>query len=203
MGVQASSYYQAHAQSVDLNEITSSDHNAKILRRLRDNELTSLSIQQHDDDVFDKFVVQEGDDLGWLGYFIERNKVLTVLFIEDLPGYREQITALVRGIELNRSIRALHIFGDLGEAVLSSLSTVLQSESCSLTSLALRSIPLGDDTAAALADALKGNKSLKYLYFDPAALTSDGWSAFSGLLCDTSSISNIYASNHTLQTIGY
>ena len=212
MGVRASkSYYDAHAQTVDLDDITSSDRNAEILRRLRDNDpkLARLSITQ--DDFFGNrlvydFVVQEGDDLEWLGYFIGRNTKLRSLRINDLPEYREQITALVRGIEQNRSIRNLYIYGDHlsgGESVLSSLSTMLQSESCSLTSLSLGNIRLvSDDAAVALADALKGNKSLKSLYFNPEALTLDGWSAFSKLLCDTSSVSNTYASNHSLREIG-
>jgi hypothetical protein len=229
MGVQASrSYYDAQSQRVNLTEITSSDPNAKILRRLRNNdpELARLSIIQHDDDAFGRlvifehwirmsgvdmqhesaactFVVGDGDDLGWLGYFVGRNTKLRSLRINDLPGYREQITALFRGIEQNRSITELCIDVDrLGESVLSSLSALLQSESCSLTSLQLESIPLGDDAAAALADALKGNKSLKSFTFNLPNLTPAGWSAFSKLLCDTSSVNNTNLSNHSLERLG-
>jgi hypothetical protein len=206
------SYYDERAETVDLAEITSSDDNAEILRRLRDNDpdLAWLSIRRHDDDVFgldNYFVVREGDDLERLGDLIGRNKVLRRLYIYDMPEYRERITALFIGIELNRSIQNLDICGDyLGESVLSSLSAMLRSESCSLTTLlfSFRN-SFSDDMAVALADALKGNKSLKILYFSSASnnLTSVGWSAFSKLLCDTSSVSNIYASNHTLQAIGY
>ncbi|KAL7454580.1 hypothetical protein ACHAWC_007179 [Mediolabrus comicus] len=207
------SYYDAHAQSVDPTEITSSDENAEILRRLRDNDpelgdSDGLWIDQHDYDnsQFDYFVIQEGDDLGWLGYFIERCTVLTTLII-ILPEDREQITALFRGIEQSKSIQNLDICGDhvFGEAVLSSVSAMIQSECCSLTHLELddENFPRGDDVAVALADALKGNKSLTRLLFNPDDLTTVGWSAFSELLCDTSSVSNIHASNHTLQAIGY
>ena len=54
MGVRASSYYDAHAQTVNLTEITSSDNNAEILRRLRDDDpkLAQLLTIQHDEDVF-------------------------------------------------------------------------------------------------------------------------------------------------------
>ncbi len=87
---------------------------------------------------------------------------------------------------------------------LRSLSTLLQSERCFLTDISLRDIPFGDDGAVALADALKGNKSTKQLYFFPesARVTSVGWSAFSKLLCDTSSVSSTYLSNHSLETLG-
>jgi hypothetical protein len=208
------SYYDERAQSVDPTEITSSDENAEILRRLRDNDpelgdSDGLWIAQHDDydnSQFDYFVIQEGDDLGWLGYFIGRNTTLTTLII-ILPEDREQITGLFRGIERKKSIGDLEICGDhvFGEAVLSSVSTMIQSECCSLTHLELddENFPLGDDVAVALANALKGNKSLTRLMFNPDDLTPVGWSAFSKLLCDTSSVSNTYHSNHTLQTIGY
>jgi hypothetical protein len=201
------SYYDERAETVDLNDITSDYQNAEILRRLRDNDpdLSRLYIRQHGNNWGDAFFLQEGDDLGWLVYFIGRNTVLTTLTIilrQDI----EQITTLVGGIEQNRSIQRLCICGDrLGESVLSSLSTMLQFESCCLTTLELYtySSPLRDDAAVALADALKGNKSLRTLWFNPGDLTPMGWSAFSKLLCDTSSASNIYASNHTLRGIGY
>jgi hypothetical protein len=63
---------------------------------------------------------------------------------------------------------------------------------------------IGDDGASALADGLVGNKSLKQLRFDVdvAGITEVGWSAFSKLLCDTSSANSTYLSNHTLQWIG-
>jgi hypothetical protein len=140
---------------------------------------------------------------------LKANKSLKHLSLRSYSNLSsEQITVLFTGIVQNRSITELCIYVDrLGESVLSSLSALLQSESCSLTSLDLRSNifsgPLGDDGAVALADALKGNKSLKYLYFssDSNNLTSVGWSAFSRLLCDTSSVSNTYLSNHSLVKI--
>jgi len=73
-----------------------------------------------------------------------------------------------------------------------------------LTELSLWEIPFGDDGAIALVDALKGNKSMEEMCFDPdsARVTSVGWSAFSKLLCDTSSVNATYLSNHYLTTIG-
>ena len=285
--LRALSYYDEHAQNVDLDDITSSVNNAEILQMLRDDDpgLSDLWItQQHNFE--DAFFLQGGNDLGWLGYFIGRNtklrnlriyctymqqitallrgieqsksireldicgdhnvlsflsamlqserccltslslnniplnddaaaaladalkgcKSLTDLSLwdDDLSGYREQIPILIRGIEQSRSIQKLVIDGDrLGESVLNSLSAMLQS--CCLASLSLGYIALGDDVAVALADALKGNKSLKHLLFlfNPDDLTRVGWSAFSELLCDTSSVNNTHASNHTLQEVGY
>lgn len=204
------SYYDGRAQTVDLTDITSSDNNVDILRRLRNNdpELTSLCIYEDDfeNSEFDYFVVQEGNDLGWLGYFLGRNTMLTELCIHDMPGDRDRITALVRGIEQNRSIARLSIVRDpLGDSVLSFLSSILRSKSCSLTTLCLKlgNTRVSDEVAVALADALKDNKSLKQLCFDSRDLTSVGWSAFSKLLCDTSSVNNTYLSNHTLRVLGW
>jgi Ran GTPase-activating protein (RanGAP) involved in mRNA processing and transport len=85
---------------------------------------------------------------------------------------------------------------------LRNLSTLLQSRKCSLTYLLLCGMNFGDEMATALAVVVEGNKSLKNLHFNPAGLTSVGWSAFSKLLCNTSSVNNTYLSNHTLQIIG-
>ncbi len=95
----------------------------------------------------------------------------------------------------NRSITA---------AGLRSLSTLFQSENCTLEELHLERIIIGDDGAAALVEGLVGNKSLKQLHFEVgvAGITEVGWSAFSKLLCDTSTINDTYLSNHTLEWIG-
>ena len=87
---------------------------------------------------------------------------------------------------------------------LASLSSLLRAEHCSLRTLVLYGINLGDDGAAVLANGLVGNKSLTSLIFGVSGITitERGWEAFSGLLCDTSSVNNTYLSNHTLVHIG-
>lgn len=84
------------------------------------------------------------------------------------------------------------------------LSPLLQSEAHRLHVLRVTRINWGDDGAIALAEGLRGNESLTELRFRPstAGMTSTGWSAFSNLLCDTSSINSIYFSNHKVQRIG-
>ncbi|KAK1734341.1 hypothetical protein QTG54_014848 [Skeletonema marinoi] len=83
---------------------------------------------------------------------------------------------------------------------LSSLSSLFRSERCSLCNLLL--VHLDDDGAVALANGLIGNKSLKTVEFSRSGITERGWTAFSKLLCDTSSVNNTYLSNHTLETLG-
>jgi len=60
----------------------------------------------------------------------------------------------------------------------------------------------GDEGALVFANALSGNSSLKHLSLYGNGITVEGWAHFSRLLCDTSSVSNTYLSNHTLRSIG-
>jgi hypothetical protein len=347
-------YYDARANDVNLREITSSEKNANILRALRAGwnyrrqiNLFVEVIDQEEDNCLN-FFIRDGDDLGWLGYFIGRSEYLETLGIENLPEDTERIDALIEGIVRNKSIQNLFIgptplqdfidpvaqfirnienlatvafcvnnigrqqaqkiapalrqmhkpikeiyflrsnisegaledmCGELSSlpqieildfcgsnigrndcltlgnmlsswyipmlkslvldnnsvddrglqalvggmvnccnlevvqlsgnrsitaAGLRSLSTLFQSRSCSLKRLWLKEMNIGDDGSAALAEGLVGNKSLERIHFDVnvAGITEVGWSAFSKLLCDTSSINNTYISNHTLRWIG-
>jgi hypothetical protein len=74
-----------------------------------------------------------------------------------------------------------------------------------LETLSLYDIIFGDDGAIALAEGLRGNRFLKKLLFRvaTAGITAVGWSAFSTLLCDTSTVTNTYLSNHILTWVGY
>eukprot|EP00984_Skeletonema_dohrnii_P010040 scaffold3884_cov95-Skeletonema_dohrnii-CCMP3373.AAC.4 len=338
-------YYEERARDVKLLEnITSCERNAEILQQLRDQyfPLKTLTISDDDDDYF---VVGEGDDLGWLGYFIGKSKYLEDLHI-DSWGEGENIEAFIEGINHNRSIDSLHIGTDLGDVNFRSMSPFFRNNNrlaelelnfevglecaqsiafvldesrcqslknldmgvCSLgeegfavIATALRSYPqleelhlegnnigltscialadmlrgwgasnlktlafssneiddqglqalaagmtntkledlylsdnlitavglrslrdyfqsgscclktldvlrndFGDEGAVALADILKGNKSLTSLYIDPdeSGITDVGWAAFSKLVCDPSSISSTYHSNHNIETIG-
>eukprot|EP00984_Skeletonema_dohrnii_P009102 scaffold3442_cov116-Skeletonema_dohrnii-CCMP3373.AAC.1 len=99
--------------------------------------------------------------------------------------------------ELNLSYNAITATG------LSHLSHVLLSARCRLQHLYLNFMDFGDDGAKALGDGLAGNQSLRCLHFDNTAtnlpMTPIGWSAFSTVLCDTSSINNTYLSKHTIE----
>ena len=81
--------YEARASDVDLERITSSTHNALILEKLRsnDDEFTTLGIAGVDHNWADEedFIVKEGDNLGWLGYFIGKSKQLGSLWVFYLP----------------------------------------------------------------------------------------------------------------------
>ena len=96
----------------------------------------------------------------------------------------------------------------LSKFIPSHLSPYLHSGSCSLNFLDVSYMErFGDEEAAALAETLKGNKSLETLYLpypedEECEMAEAGWSAFSIILCDTSSINNTYLSDHTLTYVG-
>ena len=84
------------------------------------------------------------------------------------------------------------------------------SESCSsagtsklqLGGAASQANNIGDEGALIFANALATNRKLKTLIFTDNGITAEGWSSFSKVLCDTSSINNTFLSNHTLESLG-
>ncbi len=66
---------------------------------------------------------------------------------------------------------------------------------------------IGDDGAKVLARGLVGNKSLEQMFIQSSLVDEEeeshsfppgGWSAFSSVLCNTSTVNNTYLSNHTI-----
>lgn len=104
------------------------------------------------------------------------------------------------------SLKKLYLSGNraITAAGLRCLAGLFQSGNCCLESLYLDKMKIGDEGSEALASGLTGNTSLKHLVIAPesAEITAAGWSAFTKLLCDTSSLNNTYLSNHTLEHIG-
>ncbi len=121
------------------------------------------------------------------------------------------VQALVAGLINCNKLKTLNLsYNPITAVGLRSLAAFFKSERCCLQDFEMREVYFGDDGAIALADGLVGNASLETIYFpvnsfdSPAnatLLTDEGWSAFSTLLCDTSSVNNTYLSNHTLQTV--
>ncbi len=133
------------------------------------------------------------------------NKLKT-LHIDDNAIDDGGLQVLAEGLMKCQSFKTLDLSDNrsITEGGLRSLFPLLQSESLSLERLDLSRIAFGDDGAIVLADSLRGNKSLKELLFSPSTsgITVVGWSAFSKLLCDTSTINSTYLSHHTLTTFG-
>jgi len=172
------SYYEANAADISLEDITSSEQNKQIFQQLRDGDLVLNSITLGREGNFyfagrcELLYVREGDDLGWLGYFIGRSVKLQGLDIRNLPedeGGEQRIDAFVDGVACNQSIRricaiengeylstallrALGTWSQLDELVYSrnnlgpngcsTLGTLLESGACKLKKLWLLTITL-------------------------------------------------------------
>eukprot|EP00986_Skeletonema_menzelii_P001222 scaffold329_cov118-Skeletonema_menzelii.AAC.1 len=123
------SYYEAHAADVNLDDITSSEHNKQILQWLRDGYGVPSIDRYRSINVggrwCDDFAIREGDDLGWLAYFIGRSKSLRKLRIrgfsefddeegwictpEDEREEQRMVHALSGAIARNRSIQGISV----------------------------------------------------------------------------------------------
>ena len=116
----------------------------------------------------------------------------------------EALGVFVEGIENVVNLEALDLSDNnmITPSGLAVLAPIFHRESCSLKEIDLYPTNLEDREARAFAEGLVGNESLTELLLDYKDITALGWSAFSTLLCDTSSVNNTYHSNHTLEVIG-
>ena len=79
-----------------------------------------------------------------------------------------------------------------------SLAALLVNPKCNLEELDLNDNRIGDEGALIFANAMASNRKLKRLNLYGTVITAEGWSGFSKVLCDASSINNTFLSNHTL-----
>ena len=172
-------YYEARAQDVKLEDITSCYGNAEILQQLRCHPLKTLTISDDADD--DYFVVGEGDDLGWLGYFIGKST-----YLEDLNIYSwgegENIESFIEGINRNRSIDSLHIATDLGDVNFRSMSPFFRNNN-RLAELELN-FEVGLECAQSIAFVLGESRcqSLKQISIEGSNLSDEGFSVIATAL---------------------
>ena len=198
-------YYEANAADVNLEEITSSAQNADTLQRLRDGDptLSHFSLRRHGGWGNFYFYVGEGDDMGWLGYFIGKSQCLRALSINYLPD-GEEARAFLEGIarsqsirhigiiyltndEFTSTVRALHSLSQLEELDIidnnsvgpdgwSELRTLLESGVCQLNQLRLDgNIYIGNAGRGILSNGLRGiGSSLKILVLTNIFIGSEG-----------------------------
>ena len=126
-------YYEAHAQTIILDTITSSYENARILRRLRRNDpsFTTLGIANSDNEYAvddDDYLVDRGDDLGWLGYFVGQSNTLQSLYLSTkMIDNVIRFGVFIEGLNRNRSIETLYICADLGSEYFRKMSDFFRS----------------------------------------------------------------------------
>ena len=151
--------YDQLARDVNLEDITSSQHNREVLRQLRDNDLEHRSLiieseeaqEGFEEDIWDRsaFVVKDGsDDIGWLGYFIGRSEVLRTLCIQYLPDENKEFIGLVN---LNRSIQELSIEYDLGDDTIFNDLIPMRIKNNNLNHIEITGVNIGRERARRLA----------------------------------------------------
>eukprot|EP00984_Skeletonema_dohrnii_P023157 scaffold12235_cov78-Skeletonema_dohrnii-CCMP3373.AAC.2 len=174
-------YYEARARDVKLEDITSCKDNAEILRRLRDQDTSLDDISIADDADDDYFVVGEGDDIGWLGYFIGKSICLTYFYINSW-GEGENIEALIEGINHNQSITCLHIGTDLRGVSFRNLTPFFRNNN-NLAMLEFN-FEVGLECAQSIAFVLDESRcqSLKNLCFKDCSLGEEGFAVIATAL---------------------
>ncbi len=103
--------------------------------------------------------------------------------------------------------RKLDLTGnDIGRSGYVELSELLKSRYCTLEEIVLYSLngspELDDDMVCIFAGALETNDALRELEIETHHVTNVGWGYLESALCDTTSISATFASNHTLVKFG-
>ena len=110
---------------------------------------------------------------------------------------------IVEAVIEHRSLKKFGLFANrIGNAWCGVLATLLRDPSCNLHTLDLRLNHIGNEGTTILANALATNTKLKKLYLGGNPMDDQSVvDIFAKLLCDTSSISNTYSSNHTLRKL--
>ena len=194
-------YYDLRTQDVKLEDITSSSYNARILRRLRDDlplrmgDASSLIIADENYDDTNTFIVKEGDDWGWLGYFIGRNKKIRYLNLYYLPEEEDEVVALMEGVKHNRSMESIAISHEIEElSIIEHLAPFIIHNS-NLKELRFYNTNIGFDCARSLAVALKQRqqKSLTSIYLRDNNLSNEALAEIIDALSEYKQLESFYA----------
>eukprot|EP00984_Skeletonema_dohrnii_P010495 scaffold4092_cov105-Skeletonema_dohrnii-CCMP3373.AAC.4 len=184
------SYYEANAADISLEDITSSEQNKQIFQQLRDGdlELDRITLGRGGQFYFTKIcellLIREGDDLGWLGYFIGRSVKLQGLEIchlnlPEYEGWEQQIHAFMDGLARNQSIRRICAI-ELGEYESTALLRALGNWS-QLEELVYSRNNLGPNGCSELGTLLEsGDWKLKTIYLFNDNISDEGAAALAG-----------------------
>ncbi len=147
---------------------------------------------------------------GWSALFQPlwcQNSALEKLILDNNCITNEDINALTDALGINSRLTELSI-ADSGVTAtgLVAISRVLCNPNSALEKLCLGSNPINNQVMISFAEALVNNNLLKELIFGGdftsfTTITSNGYAAFTHLLCNHSSSMNTYQSNHTLDKL--
>ena len=186
-------------------DITSCKGNASILQQLRDQDtsLKVLTISDHADQYFCCFVIGEGDDLGWLGYFIGKSKYLEKLRIFSWGEGQNTEAFIIDGINHNQSINSLRIGTDFRGVSFRNLRPFFRKNNNRLYQLEFN-FEVGLECAESIAFVLDENRcqSLESLRFEDCNLGEDGFAVIATALRTYPELEELHLQHNNIGLMG-
>jgi len=112
----------------------------------------------------------------------------------------EHLLPIIEAIRGRKSLEQLSFYGNsIGNAGCEAIATLLADPNCSITNFDLRENSIGNEGAVMISNgSMKSNIKVRrlFLHANPINNVQD---AFSHVLCNASSVSSTYSSNHTLK----
>jgi Ran GTPase-activating protein (RanGAP) involved in mRNA processing and transport len=115
----------------------------------------------------------------------------------------ENIAAIANALVNNRSLREINLslISGVSEAGWTAFSAVLRNPESVLEVIDLSCNSVNDEVVQSFSDALVNNTKLKEFNVRMTSITSNGFAAFTHLLCNSTSIVTTYQSNHTIEEL--
>eukprot|EP00985_Skeletonema_marinoi_P014454 scaffold7325_cov80-Skeletonema_marinoi.AAC.9 len=197
-------YYEAHAAGINLEEITSSAKNAKILQQLRDGDANLRCLSLEEAGPFCTIDVSELNDWGWLDEGEEGHALLEGIArsqsIRDIDLHalnNDGFTSIMRALHSLSQLEGLTIWGDnnIGSDCWSELETLLEFESGvrKLKKLYLDGNNyIGNEGVDVLSNGLRGiGTSLTIIHLSNNSIGNEGLLALVGGLTNCSSLKTL------------
>ena len=182
--------YDAQANSIKVEDITTNESNRMILKRMRRNKDTNiftLYIQNRHstEEGYNEYVPEGAKDMGWLGYFIGKSNDLEEL---DINADAEVIEPLLRGVTT-----------DVIKPFFSGVSSNKSIRKLKFYSMDL----LGGEIFTMLDQFFKNNISLEVLTINGCHLEEDGcWRHLALAIGNCNSLTELTLSNNNISDEG-
>ena len=134
--------------------------------------------------------------------WLENNSTVQHLNLSKCTVTDQDIIALGNALMRNSTLQTLDIAwgSSITSAGWQALSVYLRNHNSTLKKIIVHDTDMNDESLMVLLNALVNNTTLKALVAHPNDSIRDiGWQALADFLCDETSLSSIYTSNHTLQ----
>ena len=154
--------YAASADTIKIEDITSDEHNREIIQRLRDNDenFDSLYMDSGSSEDDDEYKHIDGEDIGWLGYYIGQNTELKCLYFCETINDESFFKELCH----NKSIEEIHF--DENDSLDGDIIRMLDpffKNNHNLTKIALVRCGLGAEDIRQLSLAIGSCNKLKHI----------------------------------------